>query len=94
MKWKIAYAHDNADGSVTHVNTCVSIFSLIKRDVMDSFHHGSREHLHRYADEFAFRWVNCSITNRERMEVAIDQTEGNRLTYKGVRLREQAGAAN
>jgi transposase-like protein len=76
------YAHKNSDGSVAHVNSAESFFSLIKRGVMGSFHHVSREHLHRYAHEFEFRWNNRSITDGQRMEVAIEQTEGKRLTYK------------
>lgn len=76
------YARENEDGSVAHVNTCESFFSLLKRGVMGSFHHVSREHLHRYADEFTFRWNNRKVTDGERMEVAIEQTEGKRLTYR------------
>jgi hypothetical protein len=76
------YARQNADGSAAHVNTCESFFSLLKRGVMGSFHHVSREHLPKYADEFAFRWNNRKISDGQRMEVAIEQTEGKRLTYK------------
>jgi len=76
------YARKNADGSVAHVNTCESFFSLLKRGVAGSFHHVSREHLHRYATEFTFRWNNRKTTDGKRMEVAIGQTEGKRLTYR------------
>jgi transposase-like protein len=76
------YARKNADGSVAHVNTAESFFSLLKRGVMGSFHHVSREHLHRYATEFQFRWNNREINDGQRMEVAIEQTTGKRLTYK------------
>ncbi len=76
------YARKNEDGSVAHVNTAESFFSLLKRGVMGSFHHVSREHLHRYADEFSFRWNNRTITDGQRMEAAIEQTEGKRLTYR------------
>jgi transposase-like protein len=76
------YARRNADGSNAHVNTAESFFSLIKRGIMGSFHHVSREHLHRYAAEFQFRWNNRSITDGERMEVAIEQVVGKRLTYR------------
>src|SRR5262249_28057130 len=61
------YAHENEDGSVAHVNTAESFFSLLKRGVMGSFHKVSREHLARYATEFEFRWNNRSITDGERM---------------------------
>ena len=76
------YAHKNADGSVAHVNTCESFFALLKRGVMGSFYHVSREHLHRYANEFSFRWNNRGVKDGERMEVLVEQTEGKRLTYR------------
>ncbi len=65
-------------------------FSLIKRGIVGSFHRVSREHLHRYADEFSFRWNNRKITDGERMGVAVVGEEGKRLTYKQMHLREQA----
>ena len=76
------YARKNADGSLACTNTAESFFSLLKRGVMGSFHHVSREHLHRYATEFEFRWNNRGINDGQRMEVAIEQAEGKRLTYK------------
>ena len=50
------YSRTNADGTVSHVNSCESFFSLLKRGMYGAFHHVSKEHLHRYCDEFAFRW--------------------------------------
>lgn len=70
------------DGTVAHCNTAESFFSLLKRGVMGSFHHVSREHLSRYATEFEFRWNNRNINDGQRMEVAIEQSEGKRLTWK------------
>jgi len=76
------YARHNADGTVSHINTCESFFSLIKRGVYGAFHHVSKEHLHRYCDEFSFRWNTRYLTDGKRMETAIGLTEGKRLTYK------------
>lgn len=76
------YQRKNADGSVVTTNSAESFFSLIKRGIYGSFHHVSREHLHRYATEFQFRWNNRSITDGQRMEVAIEQVAGKRLTYR------------
>jgi transposase-like protein len=76
------YARTNKDGSISHVNTCESFFSLIKRGVYGAFHHVSREHLHRYCDEFSFRWNHRIITDGERMVEGLKRTEGKRLTYK------------
>ena len=51
------YARDNAN-----VNTAESYFALLKRGVIGSFHHVSKQHLDRYCDEFSFRWDHRSIT--------------------------------
>jgi transposase-like protein len=37
-------------------NEVEAYFSLLKRGVVGSFHHVSPQHLHRYCDEFSFRW--------------------------------------
>ena len=39
-------------------------------------------HLHRYCDEFDFRWSNRHVKDAERREVALQQVEGKRLMYK------------
>jgi|ERR1700722_6150200 len=78
---KFEYARHNPDGSVTHINTCESFFSLLKRGVHGSWHHVSREHLPKYASEFEFRWNHRKSTDGERFVAAIGQIEGKRLTY-------------
>jgi transposase-like protein len=65
-----------------HVNSAESYFALLKRGVMGSFHHISKQHLDRYCDEFSFRWDHRFTTDAERTEVAIRQTQGRRLTYR------------
>jgi transposase-like protein len=60
------YARHNADGTVSHTNTCESFFSLLKRGVYGSYHHVSKEHLPRYCDEFSFRWNNRKLNSGER----------------------------
>lgn len=72
---------ERADGTKVHVNSCESFFSLLKRGITGSFHHVSKEHLHRYADEFAFRWNNRKITDGERFIKGISMVEGKRLKY-------------
>lgn len=65
-----------------HTNTAESYFSLLKRGVYGTFHHVSKKHLHRYCDEFAFRWNGRKLTDVERRAQAIKQAEGKRLMYK------------
>jgi hypothetical protein len=42
----------------------------------------SREHMAKYAGEFAFRWNHRAITDGARMVKAVESTEGKRLTYR------------
>src|SRR5580658_10971146 len=67
----------NEDGY--HTNTAESYFSLLKRGVYGTFHHVSKKHLHRYCSEFDFRWNGRRISDVERRNLAIIQTEGKRL---------------
>ncbi len=69
-------------GDLAHVNTCESFFSLLKRGVYGAWHHVSREHLPKYANEFAFRWNNRKVSDGERMESFVPMAEGKRLTYR------------
>lgn len=64
-----------------HTNTVESYFSLLKRGIMGTFHHISREHLAQYCNEFAFRWNHKSSTDAERMGAALKTTVGKRLAY-------------
>ena len=76
------YSRRNADGTVSGINGCESFFSLLKRGVYGSWHHVSREHLPKYANEFAFRGDTRKQTDGERMETAIGMVTGKRLTYR------------
>jgi len=68
-------------GEVT-TNTAESFFALLKRGVHGTFHHVSKRHLHRYCDEFGFRWDCRKMSDGERAEAAIRGSAGKRLTYK------------
>jgi len=76
------YARVNLDGTVSHVNSAESFFSLLKRGVVGAWHHVSREHLPKYANEFEFRWNHRKTTDGERMRMAIRAVGGRRLTYR------------
>ena len=59
-----------------------SFFAQFKRSVDGTFHNVSRQHLSRYADEFAFRWNTSKMTDAQRVQTLIDNTPGRRLTYR------------
>ena len=74
----------NQDGSRASTNTAESFFSLLKRAIIGAWHHISREHLSRYANEFAFRWNTRHDTDGQRLQTFGRCIEGKRLTYRQV----------
>ena len=78
------YQRQNQDGSRASTNTAESFFSLIKRAIIGAWHHISREHLPRYANEFAFRWNTRRDSDGKRLERFVRRSEGKRLTYRQV----------
>ncbi len=68
-----------------HTNTVEGFFSLLKRWIVGSFHHVSKGHLHRYCDEFAFRYNNriaLGVDDSERAAKIVLGAVGKRLTFK------------
>ena len=68
-----------------HTNTVEGFFSLLKRGIVGTFHHVSKGHLHRYCDEFAFRYthrVALGVDDAQRTALVVRGAEGKRLTYK------------
>ena len=65
-----------------HTNTVESFFALLKRGVYGTFHHVSKRHLHRYCDEFAFRWNHRKEKDWDRTKAALRLIVGKRLYYR------------
>ena len=76
------YARHNPDGTVSHVNTCESFFSLVKRGIFGAFHCVSKEHLPKYASEFELRWNTRFLTDGARLVNSMPMIEGKRLLYR------------
>jgi transposase-like protein len=73
-----------------HVNTAEGYFSQFRRSLDGTYHHVSRQHLHRYVSEFDFRYNNRKIKDGERTVKAIKKTAGKRLMYEQAIARETA----
>jgi transposase-like protein len=69
-------------GTDVHNNTVESVFSLIKRGIMGTWHSVSKKHLPNYLSEFEFRYNNRTMTDGERVAKAIKKIDGKRLTYR------------
>ena len=71
--------YQNADGYNT--NTAESFFSLLKPGHYGTFHHMSKKHMHRYCDEFSFRWNGRKMEDTARRDLAVAGIEGKRLMF-------------
>lgn len=73
-----------ARGDVT-TNTVEGFFGILKRGIDGVYQHVSKEHLHRYVNEFAFRYNNRSsvgVEDGERAARMLLGIGGKRLTYR------------
>jgi transposase-like protein len=80
--WSVKHSAGEYSRGNVHVNTCESLFALLKRGIHGSFHHISKKHLHRYCDEFEFRWDYRKTTDGHRTVAALRQAPGRRLMYR------------
>jgi transposase-like protein len=81
----VCHRDSEYESGIKHVNTAESFFALLKRGHYGQFHQLSKQHLHRYVDEFEFRWNHRKTSDGARMLAAIDGVEGKRLMYKQPR---------
>lgn len=84
-----------ADGDIT-TNSIESVFSLLKRGLMGTFHHVSEEHLQRYLHEFDFRYnlrSSQGYDDTDRTDVALIGIAGKRLTYRRPQEETQVAAS-
>jgi len=63
-----------------HTNSVEGFFSILKRGIYGIYHQVSVKHLQRYCDEFASRYNSRKITDDERFENSIKNSDG-RLKY-------------
>lgn len=64
-----------------HTNTVKGYFSLLKRGITGVFHHISQKHLHRYLQEFDFRYNMRKVEDTIMASMLIHNIEGKRLFY-------------
>ncbi len=84
------YKHETVDhkskeyvrGDV-HTNTVEGSFSLLKRGIYGIYHSVSPKHLHRYCDEFAFRYNVRKATEEGKFNYALLYCN-SRLTYNNL----------
>jgi hypothetical protein len=77
-----------------HTNSIENFWSLLKRSLNGTYVSVEAFHLHRYADEQAFRYNNRTtrdnpLTDADRFALAISQITGKRLTYAELTGKEE-----
>jgi transposase-like protein len=68
-----------------HTNTVEGYFATLKRGVNGVYHHVSPAHLHRYLNEFDFRYSTRHESDSARTIEALVGAEGKRLKYRETR---------
>jgi hypothetical protein len=64
-----------------HTNTIENAFSLLKRGLHGTFHQVSKKHLHRYCDEFSYRFNRRKMQEQMFAETTKNLVNGERLSY-------------
>ena len=64
-----------------HTQNIENFWSLLKRGILGIYHHVSEDHLHRYCDEFSYRYNSRKTEDTDRFISMLGQCEG-RLTYE------------
>ncbi len=65
-----------------HTNGIESFWALLKRGYYGTFHHFSREHALRYANEFATRLNQSNCDTEDVLAITVKNSVGKNLPYK------------
>jgi transposase-like protein len=71
-----------------YTNTIEGYFSILKRGIYGVYQHVSEAHLHRYLNEFDFRYsyrIKTGYDDNQRTALIVAGMKGKRLTYETTR---------
>lgn len=69
-------------------NQIENFWGVMKRGVYGTYHQISYKHLHRYCNEFSYRYNSRVIADNERFNITLNRTEG-RLKYSQLISNER-----
>lgn len=85
----INHSNDEYVNGIYHTNTVEGFFSMLKRGVYGIYHHVSPKHLHRYCEEFSYRYNYRRMKDNERFVLTLQNSNG-RLKYKELIAKKRA----
>lgn len=66
---------------IFHTNSIESFWAVMKRGIIGVYHSVSEKHLHRYCNEFGYRYDVRNESGIDRFEGAIQKVDSARITY-------------
>jgi transposase-like protein len=81
------YVRDEGHVSA-NTQTVESFNALVKRSIIGAWHNISDRHLDKYLDEVGFRWNTRDDSDGKRMEQALRQSAGRRLSLFAASAKE------
>jgi transposase-like protein len=81
---RIAHAYGEYVKGDVHTNTVEGFFSILERGLFGTYQHVSEAHLHRYLNEFDYRYNHrerLGVNDTTRTGLAVRNSKGRRLTY-------------
>ncbi|MDI1264514.1 MAG: IS1595 family transposase [bacterium] len=82
---RVAHAYGEYVRGDVHTNTVEGFFSILKRGLFGTYQHVSEHHLHRYLNEFDYRYnyrERLGVDDKTRAKLAVQNAKGRRLTYE------------
>ncbi len=80
-------ANEYINGEI-HTQNIDNFWSLLKRGIFGIYHHVSPEHLHRYVNEFTYRYNNRKMTDGSRFDVYLANAV-KKITYSELISEEE-----
>lgn len=78
--------HEYVRGDV-HTSNIDGYWSNLKRGIIGVYHQVSPKHLHRYCNEFSFRYNTRDLNEVDRFKSALNRVDKTRLRYSKLKKK-------